>query len=163
MGNMRNLAFWVVLMLLVLALFNLFSGSTGGLQSREISYSEFVTAVEAGDVRNVTLDGEQVRFRRADGSDYVTIRPEDAEVTSLLMSKDIPVRAEPQQQSGFQTFLMSLLPILLLIGVWIYFMNRMQGGGKGGAMGFGKSKAKMLTEKHGRVTFDDVAGIDEAK
>ncbi|MEO9464012.1 ATP-dependent metallopeptidase FtsH/Yme1/Tma family protein, partial [Sulfitobacter pontiacus] len=160
---MRNLAFWVVLMLLVLALFNLFSGSTGGLQSREISYSEFVTAVEAGDVRNVTLDGEQVRFRRADGSDYVTIRPEDAEVTSLLMSKDIPVRAEPQQQSGFQTFLMSLLPILLLIGVWIYFMNRMQGGGKGGAMGFGKSKAKMLTEKHGRVTFDDVAGIDEAK
>ena len=163
MGNMRNLAFWVVLMLLVLALFNLFSGSTGGMQSREISYSEFVTAVEAGDVRNVTLDGEQVRFRRADGSDYVTIRPEDAEVTSLLMSKDIPVRAEPQQQSGFQTFLMSLLPILLLIGVWIYFMNRMQGGGKGGAMGFGKSKAKMLTEKHGRVTFDDVAGIDEAK
>tara|TARA_R100000935_G_scaffold2894_1_gene7878 strand:- start:4413 stop:6320 length:1908 start_codon:yes stop_codon:yes gene_type:complete len=160
---MRNLAFWVVLMLLVLALFNLFSGSTGGMQSREISYSEFVTAVEAGDVRNVTLDGEQVRFRRADGSDYVTIRPEDAEVTSLLMSKDIPVRAEPQQQSGFQTFLMSLLPILLLIGVWIYFMNRMQGGGKGGAMGFGKSKAKMLTEKHGRVTFDDVAGIDEAK
>ena len=163
MGNMRNLAFWVVLMLLVLALFNLFGGSAGGLQGREISYSEFVTAVEAGDVRNVTLDGEQVRFRRADGSDYVTIRPEDAEVTSLLMSKDIPVRAEPQQQSGFQTFLMSLLPILLLIGVWIYFMNRMQGGGKGGAMGFGKSKAKMLTEKHGRVTFDDVAGIDEAK
>ena len=163
LGNMRNLAFWVVLMLLVLALFNLFSGSTGGLQSREISYSEFVTAVEAGDVRNVTLDGEQVRFRRADGSDYVTIRPEDAEVTKLLMTNDIPVRAEPQQQSGFQTFLMSLLPILLLIGVWIYFMNRMQGGGKGGAMGFGKSKAKMLTEKHGRVTFDDVAGIDEAK
>lgn len=131
LGNMRNLAFWVVLMLLVLALFNLFSGSTGGLQSREISYSEFVTAVEAGDVRNVTLDGEQVRFRRADGSDYVTIRPEDAEVTKLLMANDIPVRAEPQQQSGFQTFLMSLLPILLLIGVWIYFMNRMQGGGKG--------------------------------
>ena len=163
MQRVRNLAFWVVLMLLVLALFNLFSGSTGGLQSREISYSEFVTAVEAGDVRNVTLDGEQVRFRRADGSDYVTIRPEDAEVTKLLMANDIPVRAEPQQQSGFQTFLMSLLPILLLIGVWIYFMNRMQGGGKGGAMGFGKSKAKMLTEKHGRVTFDDVAGIDEAK
>ncbi|WP_093916847.1 ATP-dependent zinc metalloprotease FtsH [Sulfitobacter marinus] len=160
---MRNLAFWVVLMLLVLALFNLFSGSTGGLQSREISYSEFVTAVQAGDVRNVTLDGEQVRFRRADGSDYVTIMPQDAEVTSLLMANDVPVRAEPQQQSGFQTFLMSLLPILLLIGVWIYFMNRMQGGGKGGAMGFGKSKAKMLTEKHGRVTFDDVAGIDEAK
>jgi cell division protease FtsH len=70
---------------------------------------------------------------------------------------------QPQQQSGFTTLLISFLPFLLLIGVWIYFMNRMQGGGRGGAMGFGKSKAKLLTEKHGRVTFDDVAGIDEAK
>ncbi|NNE51014.1 MAG: ATP-dependent zinc metalloprotease FtsH [Sulfitobacter sp.] len=163
MGNMRNLAFWVVLLLLVLALFNLFSGPGGNLQSNEITYSEFVNAVESGNVRNVTLDGEQVRFRRSDGGDYVTIKPEDAEITNLLIDNNVPVQATPQQQSGFQTFLMSLLPIVLLIGVWIYFMNRMQGGGKGGAMGFGKSKAKMLTEKHGRVTFDDVAGIDEAK
>jgi cell division protease FtsH len=72
-------------------------------------------------------------------------------------------RFKPQQQSGFTTLLISFLPFLLLIGVWIFFMNRMQGGGRGGAMGFGKSKAKLLTEKHGRVTFDDVAGIDEAK
>ncbi|MAM25627.1 MAG: cell division protein FtsH [Rhodobacteraceae bacterium] len=163
MGNVRNLAFWVVLLLLILALFNLFSGGGSTMQSREISYSEFVAAVEGGDVQNVTLDGEQVRFRRSDGSDYITIKPEDAETTNLLTANDVPFRAEQQAQSGFQTFLMSLLPVLLLIGVWIYFMNRMQGGGKGGAMGFGKSKAKMLTEKHGRVTFDDVAGIDEAK
>ncbi|QJF50539.1 ATP-dependent zinc metalloprotease FtsH [Roseobacter ponti] len=163
MGNARNIAFWVVLFLLILALFNLFSGSGSTLQSREISYSEFVNAVESGQVSNVTLDGEQVRFRQSDGSDYVAILPSDAEITSLLIENNVPVRAEQQQQSGFQTFLMSLLPFLLLIGVWIYFMNRMQGGGKGGAMGFGKSKAKMLTEKHGRVTFDDVAGIDEAK
>ena len=163
MGNARNIAFWVVLFLLILALFNLFSGPGTTMQSREISYSEFVEAVESGDVSNVTLDGEQVRFRQADGTDYVTIKPTDAEITQLLIANDVAVRAEQQQQSGFQTFLMSLLPFLLLIGVWIYFMNRMQGGGKGGAMGFGKSKAKMLTEKHGRVTFDDVAGIDEAK
>lgn len=163
MGNMRNLAFWVVLMLLVLALFNMFGGSGNGLESNEITYSEFVTSVENGEVRAVTLDGEQVRFRKTDGGDYVTIRPGDAEITTLLIDNNVPVQAEPQQQSGFQTFLMSLLPIVLLIGVWIYFMNRMQGGGRGGAMGFGKSKAKMLTEKHGRVTFDDVAGIDEAK
>tara|TARA_R110002094_G_scaffold219603_6_gene191674 strand:- start:352 stop:2268 length:1917 start_codon:yes stop_codon:yes gene_type:complete len=160
---MRNLAFWVVLLLLVLALFNLFSGSSGQLQSNEITYSEFVASVQSGDVRQVTLDGEQVRFRRADGADYITIKPADAEITSLLIDNNVAMKATPQQQSGFQTFLMSLLPIALLIGVWIYFMNRMQGGGKGGAMGFGKSKAKMLTEKHGRVTFDDVAGIDEAK
>ncbi|MEM6373369.1 MAG: ATP-dependent zinc metalloprotease FtsH [Pseudomonadota bacterium] len=148
---------------MILALFNLFSGPGSTMQSREISYSEFVEAVEAGEVSNVTLDGEQVRFRQSDGADYVTIKPSDAEITELLIANDVALRAEQQQQSGFQTFLMSLLPFLLLIGVWVYFMNRMQGGGKGGAMGFGKSKAKMLTEKHGRVTFDDVAGIDEAK
>ncbi|WP_425041010.1 ATP-dependent zinc metalloprotease FtsH [Primorskyibacter sp. S187A] len=163
MGNLRNVAFWVVLFLLILALFNVFSGGGNTLQSREISYSQFVEMVDGGAVNEVTLDGEQIRFRSADGNDYVTIRPEDAAPTELLMQNNVAVRAEPQQQSGFSAFILSLLPFLLLIGVWIYFMNRMQGGGKGGAMGFGKSKAKMLTEKHGRVTFDDVAGIDEAK
>ncbi|WP_127114900.1 ATP-dependent zinc metalloprotease FtsH [Shimia sediminis] len=163
MGNARNIAFWVVLFLLILALFNLFSGGNSTLQSRAVGYSDFVAAVEAGQVSSVTLDGEQVRYKSSDGSDFVTIMPQDAEVTSLLLESGVPVEAESQQQSGFQSFILSLLPFLLLIGVWIYFMNRMQGGGKGGAMGFGKSKAKMLTEKQGRVTFDDVAGIDEAK
>ena len=163
MGNARNIAFWVVLFLLILALFNLFSGPGTTLQSREITFSDFVGSVKDGEVSQVTLDGEQIRFRGADGQDYVTIKPADAEVTDLLITNNIPIRAEKQQQSGFQSFLITLLPFLLLIGVWVYFMNRMQGGGKGGAMGFGKSKAKMLTEKHGRVTFDDVAGIDEAK
>ena len=163
MGNARNIAFWVVLFLLILALFNLLSGNSSTLQSREIGYSDFVASVEEGTVTSVTLDGEKVVYRTADGTDYVTIAPEDARVTELLLAQDVPVKAEAQEQSGFQAFILSLLPFLLLIGVWIYFMNRMQGGGKGGAMGFGKSKAKMLTEKHGRVTFDDVAGIDEAK
>ncbi|MEO0938705.1 MAG: ATP-dependent zinc metalloprotease FtsH [Pseudomonadota bacterium] len=162
MGNARNIAFWVVLFLLVLALFNLFGGGGSTMQAREMSYSDFVDAVESGEVAGATLDGEEVRFSR-EGSDFVTIIPTDANVTDLLIANDVPVRAEQQQQSGFQAFLLSLLPFLLLIGVWIYFMNRMQGGRGGGAMGFGKSKAKMLTEKHGRVTFDDVAGIDEAK
>ncbi|EEX13410.1 cell division protease FtsH [Citreicella sp. SE45] len=163
MGNARNIAFWVVLFLLILALFNLFSGGGSTLQSREISYSDFVSAVEADNVSSVTIDGEQIRYRSTDGTDYVTVKPQDAQVTDLLIDNGVTVRAEQQEQSGFQAFLLSLLPFLLLIGVWIYFMNRMQGGGKGGAMGFGKSKAKLLTEKHGRVTFDDVAGIDEAK
>ncbi len=163
MGNARNIAFWVVLFLLILALFNLFSGGQSTLQSNTRNYSDFVEAVETGNVSQVTLDGEEVRYRGTDGRDYVTIKPEDAEVTQLLIEREIPVSARSQEQSGFTTFLLSLLPFLLLIGVWIYFMNRMQGGGKGGAMGFGKSRAKLLTEKHGRVTFDDVAGIDEAK
>ncbi|MYM54879.1 ATP-dependent zinc metalloprotease FtsH [Thalassovita mangrovi] len=163
MGNAKNIAFWVVLFLLILALFNLFSGSGSTLQSQTTSYSDFVQSVQDEKVSKVTLDGEKVRFRGTDGRDYVTIKPEDAAVTDMLLKEGIPVSAESQEQSGFQTFILSLLPFLLLIGVWIYFMNRMQGGGKGGAMGFGKSKAKLLTEKQGRVTFDDVAGIDEAK
>ncbi|KAA9010283.1 ATP-dependent zinc metalloprotease FtsH [Histidinibacterium aquaticum] len=163
MGNARNLAFWVVLFLLILALFNLFSGGQGTMQSTSRNYSDFVQSVQNDGVSSVTIDGEQIRYRGTDGRDYVTIKPEDAEVTQLLLENDIPVDARPQEQSGFTTFLVGLLPFLLLIGVWIYFMNRMQGGGRGGAMGFGKSKAKLLTEKHGRVTFDEVAGIDEAK
>ncbi|WP_296765577.1 ATP-dependent zinc metalloprotease FtsH [Sediminimonas sp.] len=163
MGNARNIAFWVVLFLLVLALFNLFSGSGGTMQSQSVSYSEFIQAVENEEVSRVTLDGENVRYRGTDGKDYIAIKPQDAELTQKLIDNGVPIKAEPQEQSGFQTFILSLLPFLLLIGVWIYFMNRMQGGGRGGAMGFGKSKAKMLTEKSGNVTFDDVAGIDEAK
>ncbi|WP_458789873.1 ATP-dependent zinc metalloprotease FtsH [Yoonia sp. MH D7] len=163
MGNTRNIVFWVVLFLLVLALFNLFSGTTNTGMSNGKSYSEFVTAVESSGVAQATLDGEQVRYRGTDGRDYVTIIPRDAAVSDLLLENNVPVDVQAQTQSGLQTFLVGMLPFVLLIGVWIFFMNRMQGGGKGGAMGFGKSKAKLLTEKHGRVTFDDVAGIDEAK
>ena len=163
MGNNRNLAFWVVLFLMIVVLFNVFSSGSGGMQSREISYSEFVANVENGSIDSVTLDGEKVSFIGGDKREYYTIRPGDADVTDLLIQNEVAIRAEQQETSGLQAFLVSLLPVLLLIGVWIYFMNRMQGGGRGGAMGFGKSKAKLLTEKQGRVTFDDVAGIDEAK
>ncbi len=163
MGNNRNLAFWVVLFLMIVVLFNVFSSGSGGMQSREISYSEFVANVENGSIDSVTLDGEKVSFIGGDKREYYTIRPGDADVTNLLIQNEVAIRAEQQETSGLQAFLVSLLPFLLLIGVWIYFMNRMQGGGRGGAMGFGKSKAKLLTEKQGRVTFDDVAGIDEAK
>ena len=163
LGNARNIAFWVVLFLLILALFNLFSGGQSTMSSRTISYSDFVDRVERGEVSTATIDGERVTFRGTDGNDYTTIKPEGEQITDRLIAQDVTVQARPQEQSGFTTVLMTFLPFLILIGVWIYFMNRMQGGGRGGAMGFGKSKAKLLTEKHGRVTFDDVAGIDEAK
>ena len=133
------------------------------MQSREVPFSEFVKNVTGGEIRAVTLDGEKVRFTGPDKREQFTIRPSDADVTNLLIANDVAIRAEQQETSGLQSFLMTVFPFLLLIGVWIYFMNRMQGGGRGGAMGFGKSKAKLLTEKQGRVTFDDVAGIDEAK
>lgn len=163
MGNARNIAFWVVLFLLILALFNLFSGGQSAISSNSVHYSEFIRQVDSGSVRTVTLDGERVMFTGTDGTNYVTIRPDGTDVTNLLLQKDIDVVAEPQEQSSFTSLLMTFAPFLLLIGVWIYFMNRMQGGGRGGAMGFGKSRAKLLTERQGRVTFDDVAGIDEAK
>ncbi|MEL6958614.1 MAG: ATP-dependent zinc metalloprotease FtsH [Pseudomonadota bacterium] len=162
MGNARNLAFWVVLFVLVISLFNLFGNSQSGA-TNERSYSEFVQAVEAGAVAEARIDGERVLYRGSDNRTYSVIVPEGAEVADLLVSEGVTVSAEAQEQSGVATFLVGLLPFLLLIGVWIYFMNRMQGGGRGGAMGFGKSRAKLLTEKQGRVTFDDVAGIDEAK
>ena len=163
MGNNRNVAFWVVLFLLIVVLFNVFSTGSSSMQSREVPFSEFVNNVTGGEIRAVTLDGEKVRFTGPDNREQFTIRPGDADVTNLLIANDVAIRAEQQETSGLQSFLMTVFPFLLLIGVWIYFMNRMQGGGRGGAMGFGKSKAKLLTEKQGRVTFDDVAGIDEAK
>jgi cell division protease FtsH len=162
-GNARNIAFWVVLFLLILALFNLFSGGQQTSASRSLSYSEFVARVDAGDVAAVTLDGERVLVRAKDGTQYLTIKPASEEITDRLIANNVEVRVDPQEQSGFLSLLSLWLPFLLLIGIWIFFMNRMQGGGRGGAMGFGKSRAKLLTEKHGRVTFDDVAGIDEAK
>ncbi len=163
MGNARNIAFWVVLFLLVLALFNLFSGGQSTMNARTITYSDFVQRVEKGEVQSVVLDGEQVIIKASDGQQYVTIKPEGEKVADLLIAKNVEVKAERQQQSGFFSILSLWLPFLVLIGIWIFFMNRMQGGGRGGAMGFGKSRAKLLTEKQGRITFDDVAGIDEAK
>ncbi len=163
MGNARNIAFWVVLFLLILALFNLFSGGQSTISSRSVSYSDFVRSVDNGEVASATLDGEKILFRGSDGKDYVTIQPKGTDISTRLIDKNVTVVVKPQEQSGFSSIIMTFLPFLLLIGVWIYFMNRMQGGGKGGAMGFGKSRAKLLTEKQGRVTFDDVAGIDEAK
>ncbi|ATX66466.1 ATP-dependent zinc metalloprotease FtsH [Roseinatronobacter bogoriensis] len=163
MGNARNFAFWIVLFLLMIMLFNMFSTGQNTSSARSVNYSEFITRVDANEVSRVTIDGERIVFVGSDGQQYSTVRPDDTGLTQRLLDAGIPVEARPQQQSGFLSTLMLWLPFLLLIGVWIYFMNRMQGGGRGGAMGFGKSKAKLLTEKSGRVTFDDVAGIDEAK
>jgi cell division protease FtsH len=166
-GNARNIAFWVVLLILVMALFQLFSGNQTTMSSRSLSYSEFIERVDAGQVQSVTLDGERIVIRSSDGNTYVAIKPQGEAVTGALMTrlidKGVSVAAEPQAQSGFMSLLSLWLPFIILIGIWLFFMNRMQGGGRGGAMGFGKSRAKLLTEKQGRVTFDDVAGIDEAK
>ena len=167
MGNARNVAFWVVLLVLVLALFNLFSGGQTTFNARTLSYSDFIHRVDAGEVKSVDMDGEQLVVHTVDGGQWVTIKPSGEELNTTLVdkliAKNVDVKAEKQSQSSVFSLLSVWLPFIVLIGVWVFFMNRMQGGGKGGAMGFGKSRAKLLTEKQGRVTFDDVAGIDEAK
>jgi cell division protease FtsH len=165
LGNTRNIAFWVVLFLLVVALFNMFSNSSSSMGVQEEGFSSFMQAVERGEVSRVVLDGEKIYVTGDNGDQFVTIQPTGAEseVTAKLLAAGVTIEAKPQEQSGIMSLIGVWLPFLLLIGVWIFFMNRMQGGGKGGAMGFGKSKAKLLTERSARVTFDDVAGIDEAK
>jgi len=161
-GNNKNIAFWVVLFFLMVALFNIFSGSGVTTSAGQLSYSQFLDRVDAGKVDSVRLDGEKI-YIKSDGNTFTTIQPQNSDIIDEMRAAGVNIEAAAQEQSGFISALGVWLPFLLLIGVWIFFMNRMQGGGKGGAMGFGKSKAKMLTEKHGRITFDDVAGIDEAK
>ncbi|MEO1552235.1 MAG: ATP-dependent metallopeptidase FtsH/Yme1/Tma family protein, partial [Pseudomonadota bacterium] len=154
MGNSKNIAFWVILFVLLIALFNVFSSGGPSTASSSISYSQFLDQVETGNVQSVTLDGEKVYVTLASGERVQTIQPSDNDLVTRLRDSNVEIKAAPQEQSAFTSILVSLLPIALLIGIWLYFMNRMQGGGKGGAMGFGKSKAKMLTERQGKVTFD---------
>ncbi|MBR0673394.1 ATP-dependent zinc metalloprotease FtsH [Neoroseomonas soli] len=161
----RNLALWVIVALLLVALFNLFQPSGGGRAgAQQVAYSDFLNEVNAGHVREVSIQGRTLSGQLADGRSFQTYTPEDPSLVSRLTEKNVRVVARPEESdvNPLLHYLMSWFPMLLLIGVWIFFMRQMQGGG-GRAMGFGKSKAKLLTEKQGRVTFDDVAGIDEAK
>jgi len=159
----RNAALWLVIVLLLFALFNLFQGSaTRGLQ-QEMAFSDFIDQVEAGQVREVTISGQDIEGHTRDGREFQTYAPEDPTLVQRLRDNGVRIEAKPVEEvSPLLSILISWFPMLLLIGVWIFFMRQMQSGG-GKAMGFGKSKARMLTEKVGRVTFDDVAGIDEAK
>jgi len=160
----RNLALWVVIALLLVALFNLFQPGSSRSNATQVAYSDFLTEVNGGRVRDVTIQGRTVSGQLTDGRTFQTYTPEDPTLVSTLTGKGVRVVAKPEESdvNPLIHYLLSWFPMLLLIGVWVFFMRQMQSGG-GRAMGFGKSRAKLLTEKQGRVTFDDVAGIDEAK
>ena len=160
----RNLALWVIIALLVFALFNLFQGATPRGSQQPLAYSDFLAQVESGEVREVTLKGQQVTGVFRDGRTLSTLAPEDPNLISRLQKHGVRISAQAPDDGSptFWSVLISWFPMLLLIGVWIFFMRQMQAGG-GKAMGFGKSRARLLTEKTGRVTFEDVAGIEEAK
>ncbi len=165
MSGMRNFAVWVVVALMLFTLFNIFQGPRSNATSNEINFSQFTAQVDAGNIADVTIEGDAINGHYSDGSSFTTFAPpNDPQLVQRLQERGVAITARPDR-SGSPTLLgvlISWFPMLLLIGVWVFFMRQMQGGGRG-AMGFGKSKAKLLTEAHGRVTFDDVAGIDEAK
>jgi len=160
----RNAALWIIIVLLLFALFNLFQGSTPGGPQTQLAFSDFIDRVEKGDVKEVTIQGQQISGVFRDDRQFKLYAPENpGSLIETLRANAVRIKAAPEDEvNPLLNILISWLPMLLLIGVWIFFMRQMQGGG-GKAMGFGKSKARLLTEKVGRVTFDDVAGIDEAK
>jgi cell division protease FtsH len=157
----RNLALWLVLGLMVLLLFNLLNRQE--TRDPEIIFSEFFTAVEKGDVAEVIIQGPNIRGRYQNGKGFKTFAPEDPNLVKVLRDKGVKIAAKPEDgEPWYMLFLIQWAPMLALIGVWIFFMRQMQVGG-GKAMSFGKSRAKLLTENQHKMTFQDVAGIDEAK
>ncbi|MEQ9573143.1 MAG: ATP-dependent zinc metalloprotease FtsH [Nitratireductor sp.] len=163
--NYRNLALWAIIAVLLIALFNLFQTPQQRGSSREIAYSEFIQEVSSGRVKSVTISGERITGTYNDGGgSFQTYSPGDPSLVTRLEERGVTINARPESDGSNTLFgyLISWLPMILILGVWIFFMRQMQSG-SGRAMGFGKSKAKLLTEAHGRVTFADVAGVDEAK
>lgn len=157
----KNLALWLVISLMVILLFNMFHQPQR--ISLETTYSQFLTSVQKGEVAQVTIQGDHVYGSMADGKKFKTYVPRDSDMIRILREHGVNIEAKPEDEAPWwQGLLVSWLPMLLLIGVWIFFMRQMQMGG-GKAMSFGKSRARLLNENSKKVVFDDVAGVDEAK
>src|SRR5215471_18616150 len=163
-ANLRNFALWVIIVLLLLALFTLFQNPGQRTTAQDISFSQLLTEVDQGRVRDVVIQGPEIHGTFSNGTSFQTYAPNDPGLVQKLYSKGVTITARPQQDNvpWFVSLLVSWLPFIALIGVWIFLSRQMQGAG-GKALGFGKSRAKLLAEAHGRVTFEDVAGVDEAK
>src|ERR1700732_3925610 len=163
-ANLRNFALWVIIVLLLLALFTLFQNPGQRASSQDISFSQLLTEVDQNHVRAVVIQGPEIHGTFTNGSSFQTYAPSDPTLVKRLYDGKVSITAKPPGDNvpWFVSLLVSWLPFIALIGVWIFLSRQMQGGA-GKAMGFGKSRAKMLTEAHGRVTFEDVAGVDEAK
>ncbi len=162
-ANLRNFALWVIIVLLLLALFTLFQNPGQRTTAQDISFSQLLSEVDQGRVREVVMQGPEIRGTFSNGANFQTYAPNDPGLVQKLYSKGVTITAKPVSDNvPWVSYLFSWLPILAIIGVWIFLSRQMQGAG-GKALGFGKSRAKLLAEAHGRVTFEDVAGVDEAK
>jgi cell division protease FtsH len=164
MNFSKNLVLWVIIAVLLAALFNLFQNSGTPHGAPPYAYSDFLTDVDAGKVADVTIQGEQITGHYTDARAFSTYMPPDSATVPKLRQANVKITAVPksEENQSIWSYLLSWFPMLLVVGVWIFFMRQMQSTG-GKAMGFGKSRARLLNEKTGRVTFEDVAGIDEAK
>src|SRR6056300_30690 len=163
--NFKNLAMWGIIVLLSVGLFNMFQNPAKmGMSNSKVSFSTFMSEVDSGRVVEVEIQGNNITGSLSDGSKFTTYSPNYPNLVEKLNEKGVSIIASPVEDKmpSLLGILLSWFPMLLLIGVWVFFMRQMQGG-KGGAMGFGKSKAKLLTEAQGKVTFNDVAGVEEAK
>ncbi|BCS87676.1 ATP-dependent zinc metalloprotease FtsH [Pseudodesulfovibrio sediminis] len=163
-NHMKNLVIWAIIFVLMVVLFNLFNQPP--VPKDMPSYSEFLSMVDRGDVAEVKIQGPKISGVKSSGESFQTYAPDDPKMIDTLIQKGVQVNAEPPEESPwYLTMLLSWFPMLLLIGVWIFFMRQMQGGGSGGrgAMSFGRSKARLISEETAKVTFEDVAGVDEAK
>jgi cell division protease FtsH len=157
----KNIALWLVITLVIILLFHMFNQPQR--KQQEIIFSDLINYIDKGQVDQVTIQGEKVKGKLLDGRTFSTYAPKDPGLVTLLKEKGVRIAAKPDEGSTwYMTILISWLPIILLIGVWIFFMRQMQSGG-GKAMSFGKSRARLMTDKSIKVTFEDVAGIDEAK
>jgi len=159
----KNLSMWLVIGLTMILLFNLFNKPQGNISS--LTYSEFMAKIENKSINRVRIDGDTISGTLQDGRPFKTIYPvTDAELIPLLREAGVDITVkEGQKENWLMTIFVSWFPMLLLIGVWIFFMRQMQGGGKGGALSFGKTRARLMEQGTNKVTFADVAGIDEAK
>ena len=162
--NFRNLVMWAIIVFLTIGLYNMFKHPQNIQQKNDISFSEFLKEVDNGRVAQVNIEGNNISGVLSNGKNFKTYAPNDPNLVEKLSNKGVGITATPTEDKmpSLLGVLLSWFPMLLLIGVWIFFMRQMQGG-KGGAMGFGRSKAKLMSDSKKKVTFDDVAGIDEAK
>ncbi len=160
----RNTLLWIMIAFALLLIFNVFG--TPQKSENKMAYSNFINHVDAGTVSEVSIVGRVIYGTTISGEKFQTYTPNDPGLVAQLLNNNVTIKAEPPEEAPFyMTLLVSWFPMLLLIGVWIFFMRQMNGGigGKGGAMSFGKSRARLLSQEQGRVTFADVAGVDEAK
>jgi cell division protease FtsH len=159
----KNIALWLLITLVMIFLFNYFNSVEHARGRATINYSRFLDLVKADKITKVTLQGDEITGEMSDGKAFKSYSPTDPDLVKVLTAKKVEITAKPKDDSPwYTTFLVSWLPMLVLVGIWIFFMRQMQAGG-GKAMSFGKSRARLMTENTVKITFSDVAGIEEAK